>query len=254
MTEAATEATQEAAPQEQAAESTTESLLDSGPSESPDDGYFLIEGIKGSGDVPDWYKADKYKSVAEQARAYTELEKKFGSFTGAPKDGYKLPEGLESDDALVQEVIKFGTETNLNQGGFEKLMELALANDQATQEVNREAEMQKLGPNASQRIKQLEVFLQDKAGDNYDEIKDMLYSADQIMLAEALMKSMQPAKLPIDGHVVDGLPTWADIEAEMFKKAEDGRLLRSVSPEHEAKIQEMMKAYGGDKEHHVVVG
>ena len=52
--------------------------------------------------MPEWYKADKYKSVAEQAKAYTELEKKFGGFTGAPKDGYSVVEGVEQDDALWQ--------------------------------------------------------------------------------------------------------------------------------------------------------
>ena len=39
--------------------------------------------------------------------------------------------------------------------------------------------------------------------------------------------------------------TWADIETEMFKKDERGNLLRSTDRNHEAKIQKMMKEFGG---------
>lgn len=215
--------------------------------DSGDASYFLMEGIAGTGDAPEWFIGEKYTSVAEQAKAYTELNKKFGSFTGAPKDGYKLPEGFDAEDALAQEVIKFGTDSNLNQEGFDKLMELAATQAQVTQDVNHEAEMQKLGDNAPQRIKQLEVFLRDKMGGDYDSVRDMITDANGVMLAEKIMKAMQPASLPIDGVEVPGKPTWADIEAEMYRTDENGQSLRSVDPNHEAKIQKMLREYGGDK-------
>ena len=77
--------------EEQAVESndTLTSLVDAAEPTLGEGEFFLSDGIKGVGDQPEWYKADKYKSVAEQAKAYTELEKKFGGFTGAPKDGYQ---------------------------------------------------------------------------------------------------------------------------------------------------------------------
>ena len=70
--------------EEQAVESndTLQSLVDAAEPTLGEGEFFLSEGIKGVGDLPEWYKADKYKSVAEQAKAYTELEKKFGGFTG----------------------------------------------------------------------------------------------------------------------------------------------------------------------------
>ena len=93
--------------EEQAAPETTTSdtLLDASAPTLNEGEYFLSDGIKGSGDTPDWYKGDKYKSVAEQAKAYTELEKKFGGFTGAPKDGYSGPEGIEGDDAYCKSLL-----------------------------------------------------------------------------------------------------------------------------------------------------
>lgn len=230
-------------PAEPAAEQQTESLMGNNDSAS----YYLMEGIAGAGDKPEWFLGEKYTSVAEQAKAYTELNKKFGSFTGAPKDGYQLPEGFDADDALAQEVIKFGTESNLNQDGFNKLMELASTQAQVTQEVNQQAELKKLGDNAPQRIKQLEVFLRDKMGEGYDGVRDLITDANGVMLAESIMKAMQPAPLPIDGVEVEGKPTWSDIEAEMFKTDEHGNSLRSIDPNHEAKVQKMLREFGGDK-------
>ena len=60
---------------EQAVESndTLTSLVDAAEPTLSEGEFFLSEGIKGVGDQPEWYKADKYKSVAEQAKAYTEL-------------------------------------------------------------------------------------------------------------------------------------------------------------------------------------
>ena len=68
-----------------------------------------------------------------------------------------------------------------------------------------------------------------------------------IEFIEDFSKSMRPAQLPIDGYVEPGGVEWADIEAEMFKKDENGNLLRSVDMNHERKIQRMMKEFGGDK-------
>ena len=44
------------------------------------------EGVPGNGELPSWFKVDKYKSVDEQAKAYNELATRFGGFEAAPKD------------------------------------------------------------------------------------------------------------------------------------------------------------------------
>ena len=72
-------------------------------------------------------------------------------------------------------------------------------------------------------------------------------TAESIELVEALIGATAPAKLPIDGHIEPGGLTWDDIEVEMFRKDDNGNLLRSVDRRHEEKIQRMMKEFGGDK-------
>jgi len=236
--------------EEQAVESndTLTSLVDAAEPTLGEGEYFLSEGIKGVGDTPEWYKADKYKSVAEQAKAYTELEKKFGGFTGAPKDGYALYDGVESDDALWGELVEFGNSTNMSQSALNQAWELLTAQEQAIEEVSVEAEMAKLGDNAVERIKVVEQYMKNNLdSDTYEELRYAVNSAESVKLIEALIKSTAPAKLPIDGHIEPGGLEWADIEAEMFRKDENGNLLRSVDINHERKIQRMMREFGGDK-------
>ena len=236
--------------EEQAVESndTLNSLVDAAEPTLGEGEYFLSDGIKGVGDMPEWYKADKYKSVAEQAKAYTELEKKFGGFTGAPKDGYELYEGVESDDALWAELVEFGNKTNMSQSAMNEAWELLTAQEQAIEEVSIEAEMSKLGDNAVERIKVVEQYMKNNLdGDTYERLRYAVNSAEAVELVEALVKSTAPAKLPIDGHIEPGGIEWSDIEAEMFRKDENGNLLRSVDMNHERKIQRMMREFGGDK-------
>jgi hypothetical protein len=243
--------------EEQAVESndTLQSLVDAAEPTLGEGEFFLSDGIKGVGDQPEWYKADKYKSVSEQAKAYTELEKKFGGFTGAPKDGYSVVEGVESDDALWQELVSFGEKTNMSQSAMNDAWELLSAQDQAAEEVSMEVELQKLGDNGVERVKVVEQYMKNNLdGDTYERLRYAVNSAEAVELIEALVKSTAPAKLPIDGYIEPGGITWTDIEAEMFKKHESGQMLRAVDPNHEAKVQRMMKEFGGDKPNVRVVG
>ncbi len=225
------------------------SLLDGGEKGGAlsDGEYFLSDGIKGTGDKPDWYEGNHFKSVSEQAKGYSELQKKFGSFTGEPKDGYVLADGVDKEDGLVAVMMTYAKDTNMNQAGFDKGLELLLAQGEASESISREEEFAKLGDNPDIRIKNVETALRFHAGDNYDKVKDMITSADGVILAEALIKMFAPKKLPKDGgENPEGL-TWAAIEDEMFKKDDNGNLLRTTSPEHEKKIQAMQKSWGGNE-------
>ena len=56
--------------------------------------WYLMEGIPGQGDRPDFLEP-KYKTMAEQAKAYKELQKALGATNGAPDD-YDFGEYKES--------------------------------------------------------------------------------------------------------------------------------------------------------------
>jgi len=243
--------------EEQAApeETTSDTLLDQASPTLNEGEYFLSEGIKGAGDMPEWYNPSKYKSVSEQAKAYTELEKKFGGFTGAPKDGYSGPEGIESDDGLLSELTEFANKTNMSQDAFNDAWELLSTQGEVAEEYNQEQELSKLGDNAQQRIKTVEGFMKNNmSADDFESARSLVTSAESVQLIEMLVKATAPTKLPIEGGESPTGLTWSDIESEMFKKDEQGGLLRSSSVSHDAKIKQMMQDYGGNTPHHRTVG
>jgi len=235
---------------EQAAQETSKSdtLLDQAQPTLEAGEYFLSEGIKGSGDAPEWYNSEKYRSVADQAKGYSELEKRFGGFKGAPKDGYSPPEGVESDDALYQELEAFATKTNMSGDAFQEAWELLSTQGEVAEEYNQEVELEKLGDNAQERIKTVEGFMKNNLdADTYEQARGLVTNADTIELVELLVRATAPTKLPSEGgHNPEGL-SWEAIESEMFKKDEQGNLLRSTNIAHERKVQAMMEAWGGNK-------
>ena len=231
------------------------SLVDAAEPQLGEGEYFLTDGIKGVGDRPEWYLSEKYKSVSDQASAYNELSKKFGAFKGAPKDGYSMPEGIDKEDGLMQELVGFASESKMSQDYFDKAWELLSSQSQAVEEVSAEAEMAKLGDNGTDRIKTVEQFMKNSLdSDTYERLRYAVNSAAAVELVEELIKSTAPAKLPIDGHIQPGGMTWPDIEAEMFRKDEHGNMLRSVNTDHNDKVKAMLQEWGGDKPYAQQIG
>jgi|TARA_R110002033_G_scaffold54257_3_gene102707 hypothetical protein len=234
----------EQAAQEKSEVPKSDTLLDQAQPTLEAGEYFLADGIKGTGDAPEWLNTEKYKSVAEQAKGYAELSKRFGGFKGAPKDGYTLPEGIESDDALYQELEAFATKTNMNGDAFQEAWELLSTQGEVAEEYNQEVELSKLGDNAQERIKTVEGFMKNNLdADTYEQARGLVTNADTIELVELLVKATAPTKLPLEGGTHPQGLTWSDVEHEMFKKDDNGNLLRSTNSSHEQKIQKMMATF-----------
>lgn len=234
----------EQAAQEKSEVPKSDTLLDQAQPTLEAGEYFLADGIKGTGDAPEWLNTEKYKSVAEQAKGYAELSKRFGGFKGAPKDGYTPPEGVEADDALYQELEAFATKTNMNGDAFQEAWELLSTQGEVAEEYNQEVELSKLGDNAQERIKTVEGFMKNNLdADTYEQARGLVTNADTIELVELLVKATAPTKLPLEGGTHPQGLTWSDVEHEMFKKDDNGNLLRSTNSSHEQKIKKMMATF-----------
>ena len=199
--------------------------------------YFASDNVKGLGDKPDWYNSDKYTSVAAQAQAYPELQKKFGSFTGAPKDGYATPEGFDAEDGMLKTFMEYATESNMNQASFDKGFELLTAQSTVAEEVSTEAELKKLGDNADERIDRANQFLQNNLNsDKYEEIKDFVTTADAVKLVEMLIPATKATALPGSEDTGETGLTLKEVEEMAFKQDEHGNYLRSLDPAYDKKI------------------
>jgi len=143
--------------QEVVAETTTQSIEPTETTEVTAEGWMMSEEIKGEGEAPEWFKSSKYKSVADQAKAYAGLESKLGAFTGAPSDGYKveMPEGIDAeiatDDPMLVNFNEWAAEAGLSQEKHTELMGIYM-NGMLEAQPALDDEIKRIGKDAPQRI------------------------------------------------------------------------------------------------------
>ena len=166
------------------------------PATKPAEGeWFHADGVKGEGDKPDWL-ADKYKSVAEQAKAYVGLNKKIGDFQGAPEK-YEIPEienaKFDAEDPVLNEFMDFAKEKNMSQELFNDLMGKYVGVIKGAQP-DAEAEMKKLGVNAKQDLQILSQWASNNLDQNeYNLFKSMMKTADVVQLFDKIrVKATNP--------------------------------------------------------------
>ena len=168
--------------------------------------WFLYGDVKGTGDPPTWYKADKYKTLADQAEAYVHLEKRLGAFTGAPKDGkYEappLPDGVAgefmTDHPVFEAFTKWAVENQVSQKGYNDILGM-LATYEAAQAPDFAAAKQEIGEEADKRIETVSLWAKanlDATGyDQYREALSGQNAAAVFKTIEAITaKVRQPAK------------------------------------------------------------
>lgn len=194
------------------------------------------EEMPGEGDPPEWYKGDKYKSVADQAKAYVDLEKRFGGFTGAP-ESYGLPEELDASDTFIQTLSEIGSKNNMSQSTFDEVLELGEALLTAQDDLRLEREMEALGPEAEQRLANIDGFMKNNLGDRYEEFRDSVNDAKTVELIETLIKASAPSRLPTGETAAVGVPTQGDIERMMMEKDDNGRVIYHYSKSRQKEVE-----------------
>lgn len=185
--------------------------------------------MNGTGNAPEWFKADKYKTVADQAKAYPELEKKLGGFTGAPADGkYKvnMPEGvvgsLDLEHPMTKGLMEWAAQRQMSQEAFDEAIGM-FAEYEASMVPSVEEVKATIGENADARIQAVGQWAQaNLPADQFEQVRKAGQSvnAAQVFLAlEAIVnKTRQPA-MPKPGHDVPGvgISTEAEINALQAK-------------------------------------
>lgn len=217
--------------------------------------WLFAEGVLGAGDRPAWFKGDKYATVAAQAEAYASLEKRFGSFVGAPKDGKydtALPPevGVELDTThpLVGTFTKWASENQLGQKGFTELMGM-LGQYEAQNVVDMGAVKTELGDKADERIGAVASW--GKANldpEGYSLLREATTGANAaavFKVLESVIGKTKQVALPKPGaDVFDAQPQGlVKIQAEHARKGADGKLLYITDPAHRAKVEQAYREF-----------
>jgi hypothetical protein len=165
---------------------------DSNDGESGEPSWFYDENTPGVGERPEWLK-DKYKSAADQAKAYNELDKKLGKFKGAPDEyDLSLPDlpdfQFEEGDPVLGEFLDFAKESNASQEFVTKALEHYVKAQQFYAPDPQE-ELQKLGANAQVEISQLTEWAGQRLNkEEFDVFKNMITTADSFRVIQKLRR------------------------------------------------------------------
>jgi len=214
---------------------------------------------------PEWFKSEKYKTIDDQAKAYTELEKKFGSFTGAP-DEYEvalseelteLGVSIDSDDPLVEKAVEFAKNSNMSQEGFKGMIELyaqsQLAEHQAMED-HKANEMAALGKDADRRIDGIiqwgnaNLDAETMAG-----LEEAAQSAAAVKAIEALIGKTRNAPVASDAQAAPSISA-DEVSAMQFAKDENGNRKINTDPAFKAEYQRKRDLLYGTGEHRQIVG
>lgn len=211
--------------------------------------------------VLDKYRADgrtDQDAAFEQAKAYSELQKKFGSFTGAPEEyEFKVDDAIAEvinpdelkEDPVFREYQEVAKEMGINNEGFNQLAELYIKGQMAdveAAELTRQEEMKALGDNAQRRIENI----QDWAKSNLDAedqqgLFDSLTSAAAVKAVENLIGKTKNAPQATDTAPAPSIDK-GKLREMMVAKDEFGNP-KMNDPSYKKQVNELYaRVYGSD--------
>lgn len=223
------------------------------PPEPP--AWFYADGTPGKGEPPAWYKADRYKTVEAQAKAYTELEKRFGAFTGAPKDGKyetpKVPEGLEGeffpDHPIFDKFSKWALDHQVSQDGYNSVLGM-LAEYEASRVPDKAEILKEIGENAESRLTAIKQWANaNLTAEEYGLLKVAFAPSEQtatmVKAVEALIAKTRVVAPKPGQDVTVGIDTLDSIRAEHAKKGPDGKRVYDTDPKYREMIEKKYRDY-----------
>jgi hypothetical protein len=167
------------------------------PAPTPE--WYWADGVKGQGEPPAGYKADKFKSAADQLKAYTELERKFGAFTGAP-EAYNLDTlDIDPNQLAVKELTSVAKELNMSQQGLETLLARLASAQQTEDKLHLEDSVKALGPDGERMLKSFDHWSQTKFSPEENEIiKGWVKDANDLRVLDKIRANTNIAQVPTD--------------------------------------------------------
>ena len=256
MTDAAAAPAETAAPEAVAPE--TPSLLNAvatgaEPMTLGDGEWALTATQKGTGDMPAWFKADKYNTVADQAEAYKGLESKLGAFTGAPETYVQnVPEGFEgefaADDPLLTGFTEWAQKSGVNQDGYDELISMyinATTETPEQTEAARSAELHEiLGPNHQQTINEVSGQLANTlSAEALAAIKPFMTHPETIKALEIVNLANAPKVAPINGGTNPDGVTMEGLNALRNERFTDGPNKGAYKFHHDSALRAKIEAY-----------
>ena len=215
----------------------------SAPSESPS--WYWDDNTPGVGDRPD-YLPEKFKSVADAAKSYSELEKRFGN---APNE-YDLSKGeswIEPDYEPFKEMLGLAKDRRVPQDVVDSMLD-SVGKYLDEFKIAPSEELAKLGDNAEERLKVLDTWAQSNfSKETYEALTSHLNTANAIKAIEEIRTRMNANTTVIPGNNADlasTAPTLQEVQAELNNNLDRYKKEPAYRREITAKIEAASKNSG----------
>jgi len=197
--------------------------------------------------------------VDDALKSYSELEKKFGSFTGAPED-YELSisdelkeQGVELDaeSGMLTDITVLAKDLGLNQDGFDKVLNVIGINALAEQKADADFKAEQiaaLGDGADRRIENLKQWAsRNMDEENYDGFSELTQSAQAIKALERIvaMTRSAPAQ-PTEANAGPSIDA-TKLREMKFAKDESGQRKYDTDPAWRKQVQDGYKGLYGEE-------
>lgn len=182
--------------------------------------WFYADGVPGVGARPD-YLSDKYKSLADQAKAHRELEKRLGSQGTAPEayDFGELADAIDTKNPHINEFLTYAKEQKLSQDAFSKTIKTFVDYDKSRRP-DFSKELEKLGPDGGRMYDTVSQWAKNRLSkDAVAAIDEMPKTAKTIKMLDELrqLQYHTSTKLPIENTNTQFTAlTVADVQNEMI--------------------------------------
>lgn len=173
----------------------------------------------GNGDRPSWLPP-KYGSAEDLGKGYAELEKKLGTFTGAPEKYDLSALKVDESQLLIQEMVAVGKELNMSQDGLAKFIGRIANASETMDESYLQDEVKKLGKEAETELLQFQNFVADRVGENEKAvIGDWIKTADDLKVFNKLVATSSYSAVPGNSamHLANAHETVQSLRQEMVE-------------------------------------
>jgi len=184
------------------------------------------EGVSGEGEVPEWFIANKYRTVEEQAKAANELRKKLGSKAEDAPEAYEIDYdsfGIKKDDPVLAEFNTFFKDMNVAQADYEKIIkkfvDIQTSHGESLEKQKTEA-FNAFGPDTKETVGRLNTWIDNSfTAEEQDIVKSFMTSAEEVRVLEKMRQGL-PKSAPPTVHqtaTASSYETYASVNADIRK-------------------------------------
>ena len=179
--------------------------------------WYLDDNTPGTGLRPDWLPS-KYKKVADVAKAYTELERRLGGFTGAPEAYDFSSLELDENQLVVKELSRVGKELNMSQEGLQKVLGTIASAYETESQMHLDEQVKKLGRDGERMLTEYKNWTKDYlALEEAERVHEWISSAEDLQTFTKLMAHTHMPNVPTTHamNMANNFETVSELRKEM---------------------------------------